>query len=233
MIGKKFGNLTVEQQDDAVTLFGGVHWQCLCVCGVKRSVSNVDLVSKNVISCGCRVISETGIIESSENKSRKCSTPVYPYNDQMLTAVELQRTTEALKNKLRVNTLRYRLVKLGWSVEKALNTPVNGEPRKAARTFTYNGVTKTITEWSRIYEVDYDLLYTRLFDLGWDFEKTVNTPKVFGTTGKVNYTHNGITKTISEWAKQFNISYATLYNRLFIMKWDFDKAVNTKASRAY
>jgi hypothetical protein len=43
----------------------------------------------------------------------------------------------------------------------------------------------------------------------------------------VYYEHNGITKTISEWASEYGIEYRKLYRRLIRDKWDFERAINT------
>lgn len=42
--------------------------------------------------------------------------------------------------------------------------------------YSYNGVTKTIQQWSDEYGVRYSLLYNRLLVSGWDFNKAINTP---------------------------------------------------------
>lgn len=44
--------------------------------------------------------------------------------------------------------------------------------------------------------------------------------------GNVNYTHNGITKCLGEWAEFFNIPYALLWDRINKSGWSFDRAVS-------
>jgi hypothetical protein len=41
------------------------------------------------------------------------------------------------------------------------------------------------------------------------------------------YTHNGETKTLKEWSDQFNIKRSTLAQRVYGMKWDFERALTT------
>jgi hypothetical protein len=40
--------------------------------------------------------------------------------------------------------------------------------------YEYNGISKTISEWSREYNVEYGKLYSRLIRHGWNFERAVN-----------------------------------------------------------
>jgi hypothetical protein len=43
----------------------------------------------------------------------------------------------------------------------------------------------------------------------------------------VLHTHNGITKTIAEWAREYGVKYDKFYHRLVSLKWSFEKAANT------
>jgi hypothetical protein len=40
-----------------------------------------------------------------------------------------------------------------------------------------------------------------------------------------NITHNGVTKTVAQWAEELNLSYMTLYARLFKHKWTPERAL--------
>ena len=41
---------------------------------------------------------------------------------------------------------------------------------------TYNNETKCVAEWAEIYDIDYAVLYARIFKLHWNIEKALNTP---------------------------------------------------------
>lgn len=53
MIGKTFGRLTVKSLSDKKYKRKGKHWECLCVCGNKKTVDTWGLTSGNNKSCGC------------------------------------------------------------------------------------------------------------------------------------------------------------------------------------
>jgi hypothetical protein len=131
---------------------------------------------------------------------------------------------EVKANKIGINTLKARIRNSGWTVEEAINKPVHD---KSPPTYTYNGITKTIKQWSIDYDVNYDNLYSRLIQLKWDFNKAVSEPVILGSKPTITHTHNGVTKTISELAKEYGIKYDKLYDRLVEGNWDLDRAVNT------
>ena len=46
-----------------------------------------------------------------------------------------------------------------------------------------------------------------------------------------NYTYNGKTQTIAEWAREYGFSYDMLRERLVVLHWDIDKALNTPSKK--
>lgn len=42
--------------------------------------------------------------------------------------------------------------------------------------YEYQGEKKTLLEWSDLYNVDYNLLFNRINNTGWDIERAINTP---------------------------------------------------------
>jgi hypothetical protein len=63
-------------------------------------------------------------------------------------------------------------LKIGWSVEDALKTPFDTNPR---RFLEHNGQTKTVSEWARIAGIPMKTLHTRL-SYGWTIERAITTP---------------------------------------------------------
>ena len=69
-------------------------------------------------------------------------------------------------------TILGRMEKLGWGIEKTLNTPQDHK----CRLLTYNGDTKSIADWARELEIDAKQISNRLNRLEWSVEKTLSTP---------------------------------------------------------
>ena len=103
--------------------------------------------------------------------------------------------------------------------------------------YEYNGQRYTISQLADLPEIKAKGimrvdLYSRIVNCGWTVEKAVST-KMNSSERKttLNYTYNGVTKSIVKWALQYKISYDLLHNRLMNLKWDFEKAVNTPSKR--
>lgn len=75
---------------------------------------------------------------------------------------------------MKLETLTGRINHRGWSVEKALSTPVGSVDRK--RYITYAGKTQTINQWAVELGLNPGTLKTRLFKPGWSVEKALTTP---------------------------------------------------------
>lgn len=91
---------------------------------------------------------------------------------------------------------------------------------------TYNGKTQTITQWSRELGIARKTLQGRL-NKGWSIEKSFTTPiKSTCKQSKLVYEWNGLSMTLSEWAKYLDIHYDILYNRIVRDKWDLDREFN-------
>ena len=69
-------------------------------------------------------------------------------------------------------TLKARLQMYGWTVERALTTPV-GTPRKNSKMLTLNNQTKPLSEWAKDLGMNYNRLYSRIRD-GWPLEKALS-----------------------------------------------------------
>lgn len=101
----------------------------------------------------------------------------FQYNHQEYSIGEL---TKLAKEKYGINiaylTLRVRLVKYGWDVEKAISTPVNSEVK-----YDFKGTKYTITGLQELAKKLYhnnlesQNLRERLYR-GWSVEKTISTP---------------------------------------------------------
>ena len=80
--------------------------------------------------------------------------------------------------------------------------------RRNNKYITYKGETKTMSEWSKLLNLDYKLLKSRLIN-GWSFDKAISTPK----RGAITVVVNGKANTLRYFAKKYNVPYNTLYAR--------------------
>lgn len=96
----------------------------------------------------------------------------------------------------------------GWTPERILTTPIRWS-NNAPRLYEWNGVEKTLKEWSEQYDMNYGTLRARV-KRGMTIEEAIKT-----STDPNRYeTYEGITKTITEWAEQYGLNRDTLDYRL-------------------
>lgn len=131
-------------------------------------------------------------------------------------------------------TLYTRLRSPNWTVEEALTTPADG--RTNGELVTFQGVTQTLSEWAKEIGISHDALYQRLHRLNWSVEKALT---YIARTRKPSnpkeakdrvITFNGKTQNVADWAKELDMPYYTLYQRLYKLDWSEEKAL-TKAVR--
>jgi hypothetical protein len=75
---------------------------------------------------------------------------------------------------IKEGTIRWRL-NHGYSVEKAFTTKVIATKKSGKKYLTYNGETKTVSEWGKAIGINAKILYARL-GRGWTIERTLETP---------------------------------------------------------
>ncbi len=61
-------------------------------------------------------------------------------------------------------------IKRGYSPEDAVSKPVE------FITYTFNGMTRTLKEWSVVLNIDYKVLHNRIVSKGWSLEKAFTQP---------------------------------------------------------
>ena len=93
--------------------------------------------------------------------------------------------------------------------EKTRKVPLRGD----TQFIEFNGETHTISEWAAKIGIVPRSLRDRL-KAGWSVEKALTTPPTAQSNPPVMLEYNGMTKTVSEWAKQFNMTASTLHGRL-------------------
>ena len=116
---------------------------------------------KNYCPENCRWID---MITQNNNKK---SLIFYEYNGESHTISEWARILGVDRS-----LLKDRIIKLGWSIEKALTIPNTGVHPNL---YTFNGETHTLKEWSQIVGIKAKTISSRL-DAGWTIEKALTTP---------------------------------------------------------
>lgn len=104
------------------------------------------------------------------------------------------------------------------------------ENRSCSVKFTYKGETRTLTEWSELYGLQYDILYDRIFQDGLSLEEAIC--KAYEKRERL-IKYNGKTQNLSAWSKELGLSYGLLKNRLNKLHWTVEKAFTTPAEGYY
>jgi hypothetical protein len=193
---KKIGFLTVNKRAESRN--GDTYWSCTCQCGKVVNVRSDHLQSNRVRSCGCqkgKLITEKKIkhgmrktrlyriwasmIQRCENTK---SHEAYLYSERGITVCPEWHEFEIFKNwalsngyaeNLTIeridNNKGYSSDNCKWAtiIEQANNKRTNVR-------IEYNGLTKTLAQWAREFEIDYRNLWQRL-KRGWSFEQAINT----------------------------------------------------------
>lgn len=142
------------------------------------------------------------------------------YNDKKYSLSELVEISG-----LKRTTLYKRLVKLKWSIDKAINTKETKDNRKL-NYCEYKGKQYSLVELSKISGISRDVLYRRIFELNWSVEKALNT-KVINKKNNIVYEYNGCNYSLQELSNVLQISKETLYYRI---KHNLDYYGNKKES---
>lgn len=188
--GKRFGRLIVEtflgksKSSKQQTLF----WDCLCDCGQHTAVDGAALRKKQTRSCGCYQDEMRSIVHQTHRMSKsseyiaflearkRCTNPKvisYPkYGgrgikfrfdsfEQFFDCLGPKPSRKHSLDRIDVNG-DYEPGNIRWAnpTEQQNNTTRN-------RWISIDGVTKTLSEWSRLTGIDVRMIDTRMRKLGW------------------------------------------------------------------
>ena len=199
LVGKTFGRLTVIAKNPILTASKNSQWDCVCVCGNRVVAIGSKLINGHTTSCGCfhlermKEASVThGLSRTPEYNSwlamkQRCNNPqdaAYSrYGGRGILICE--RWENSFENFIhdmglrpspnhsierKDNNLGYCPSNCVWAtaIEQANN-------RRSSCCYEYNGVTKTVAEWSREFNIKYHVLKKRL-NRNWDFERAITEP---------------------------------------------------------
>ncbi len=177
------------------------YWECLCDCGKTATVRGYDLTKLNTRSCGCLIRDTKTTHGYSRRRHQRKQHPLYStwagmiqrctnpasisfqwYGGRGITVCDRWRKfanflhdmgpswIKGLWLEREDNTRGYCLDNCLWITpyEQQLNKLSN-------RYLTYNGSTRTITEWSRLLGGTDGLVRQRI-KYGWTTEKALTTP---------------------------------------------------------
>ena len=194
LTGQKFGCLTVIRQ--GARKRNRITWHCICECGKSVDVLSNSLLTGSTKSCGCyqrqraaeaqwkhgeavRSAPTARLYNIWTNMRVRCNCNTYrdyaDYGGRGITVCqEWNESYDAFKSWALAN---------GYSDDKTLDrrnndlsyTPENcrwatilqqENNRRSNRYITCDGVTHTIAEWARIFNINYYTLYSRLKKFG-------------------------------------------------------------------
>lgn len=253
MTGKKCGHLTVLNRapDKIVNGERTACWNCKCDCGNPEIVvvSGHDLRNGHTTSCGCMVGGKT---------HGKKHTRIYGIYSNMMDRCYNQNNANYYRYGGRgiyicdewygygegfVNFYNW-AIKNGYSDDLTIDRINNDGPyspdncrwathkeqannRSNNVRFTCDGKTMTSSEWADELGVNNATLLAR-HDKGWSDEDVIRTPIDYSI--KIVTSSSGESHTLKEWSEISGINSKTLYDRIFRLNWDVDRALVTGAT---
>lgn len=251
LTGQKFGKLTVlSRAEDYISPRNEreVQWRCKCDCGRECIVRGHSLRNGHTTSCGCAV-------SDAATKHGMHGTRLYRVYRNMITRCYNKNCERYLDYGGRgiyvcdewrgengfINFMNWAFAN-GYTDELSIDRKDNDGPyspencrwttmavqsnnRRNNVYVEYNGETHTISEWASITNIPYATLCKRLND-GWPKDKALTTP-VNDYIRSVTSYFLGVSHTLKEWSNIVGIDSKTLYDRIFRLGWDVDKALTT------
>lgn len=196
LTGKRFGKLMVISFNSMRGTRS--YWNCVCDCGNENIVSSDHLKNGDIVSCGCV---KRSTLPPSNKKHGMSNTRLYTIWKLMK-----YRCSNPSRREYRIYGGRGIKVCDEWNeFDSFMRWAVN------------NGYSEELT----LDRIDNDGNYTPS-NCRWASRQTQSLNK---STNRY-ITHNGQTKTITQWATENNIPYYVLKKRIDILNWDFERAIS-------
>lgn len=170
---------------------GNGRWVCRCDCGNETRVRTYYLVRGKVTSCGC-LNTKHGMFNTTEYKTwanmldRCYNTNCRHYKNyggRGITVCDRWRDFKSFYEDMgdrpgkgysldRIDNSRgYEKSNCRWTT---IDYQANN--RRGNHMVTFNDETHTLSEWSRIVNIEFHVLFNRLSNMGWSVEKSFTTP---------------------------------------------------------
>lgn len=204
LTGQKFNKLTViKRAENGVQPCGDVYtrWLCQCDCGNIKIIRTSDLIRGHTKSCGCwnkeqattHGLKHTRLYVVWRDAKSRCYNPnnkgYKNYGGKGITMCDEWRNDfkvfydwsmangydkDAKRGECTLDRIDNNK---GYSPDNCrwVDRFVQANNKCNNRFLTYNGKTHTVTEWSRILEINSSALFSRL-KKGWSVERTLTTP---------------------------------------------------------
>lgn len=196
--GKRFGKLIAIERVKNVKK--KVSWKCLCDCGKETNVLTTNLTSNRIKSCGC--LKNQKLIERSTKHN--------------------QRHTKL------------------YEVWKTMKQRCSNPNHKSYHNYGGRGII-VCDEWKNNYQAFYEWSMNNGYKEGLSIDRINNDgnyePSNCRWTDKITQNNNtrqnkpiiidGVSKTIHQWANEYNIPVNLVRNRIYNLHWDIVKALTT------
>lgn len=250
----------IERAEDKVLPSGGrkTQWLCKCDCGNYTIVMSNNLIRNHTRSCGClqkekvfggrktHGLSKTRLYRIFNKIRDRCYNPNNPkynkYGGRGITICDewlndfrnfyKWSMANGYKENLTIDRIDGNK---GYSPENCrwVDQEEQQNNRSNNHLITYKGETKTLAQWAKELNIKESTIRSRI-RYGWSIDKIFETPinnNAVNRKARIKLiTYNNETKTLTEWAKEYNIPYKTLYARL-ARGWEFSKALTTPLSK--
>jgi hypothetical protein len=201
--GKKFGRLTVlnfVKKDEHYECL----WDCLCSCGIRKTIRSSNLVRKNgTVSCGCfrreqnskrlvKMLETHGLskgkfyktwlaiksrLKHSSKYSKVTINPKWKLFSGFYKDMYIEYVKHVKNNGERQTTIDRINNNKGYSKENCRWATYKEQARNKKNTLniTYNGKTQCLTDWSKDIGLCVPTLKHRI-NLGWTIHEVFTTP---------------------------------------------------------
>lgn len=200
LVGRTFGRLVVISRAEN-DKHGCTRWNCRCACGTEKVIGRNELIRGAVVSCGCyhkddlrkRMTthgqSNTKLFHEWQYMKRRCYQKNYKFYSyyggrgiivvdawkENYTAFYEWALSNGYKDGLTLDRIdsngNYEPMNCRWVTRKE---QMNNT--RATRKYSIDGVTHSIAEWCRIYDVPHERVRRRVVNEGWDILKALTTP---------------------------------------------------------
>lgn len=257
LLGKKFGKWLVIKRAAPSSTKRGVNWLCRCECGSElvRRGTQLRYAEKKGVNQSCQSCGATygntkhGFSRTPEYKAwigliDRCTNPsnqAYKhYGDRGIGVCERwikfdnffedmgERPSKKHSLDRIDNSMGYSMENCRWATSKTQNRNKRGN-----HLITFDGQTKSVTEWAEEIGINRHVLYARINTHAWDIKDALSIPagkacNWLGTEHKdvKKYFFNGESKSLSRWSKDLGINKATIFSRIK-RGWTIDRTLST------